>query len=46
MKGFYSRKLHSLLGVIPLSLFFAEHLVTNFTAVEGGKEAFTVPLHF
>lgn len=46
MKGFYSRKLHSLLGVIPLSLFFVEHLVTNFTAVEGGKEAFTVPLHF
>lgn len=40
MKGFYSRKLHSLLGVIPLSLFFVEHLVTNFTAVEGGKEAF------
>lgn len=25
---------------------FVEHLVTNFTAVEGGKEAFTVPLHF
>ncbi|PYY30353.1 Succinate dehydrogenase subunit C [Paenibacillus illinoisensis] len=40
MKGFYSRKLHSLLGVIPLSLFFLEHLVTNFSAVEGGKEGF------
>lgn len=46
MKGFYSRKLHSLLGVIPLSLFFIEHLVTNFSAVEGGKEGFNGAVAF
>ena len=39
-RQFYWRKLHSLLGVIPLSLFFLEHLLTNFTAVEGGKKGF------
>ncbi|OAX46650.1 succinate dehydrogenase subunit C [Paenibacillus sp. ov031] len=46
MKGFYSRKLHSLLGVIPLSLFFIEHMVTNFSAVEGGKEGFNDAVAF
>ncbi|MGG4203234.1 succinate dehydrogenase cytochrome b558 subunit [Paenibacillus jamilae] len=46
MRGFYSRKLHSLLGVIPLALFFVEHLVTNFTAVEGGKEGFNRSVAF
>jgi succinate dehydrogenase / fumarate reductase cytochrome b subunit len=35
-----------LLGVIPLSLFFVEHLVTNFSAVEGGKEAFNGAVAF
>lgn len=40
MKGYYSRKLHSLLGVIPLSLFFIEHLLTNFGAFEGGPARF------
>lgn len=42
MKGntYLSRKIHSLLGVIPLALFFIEHMVTNFAAVEGGPEGF------
>ncbi|AWB45847.1 succinate dehydrogenase [Paenibacillus sp. CAA11] len=40
MKGFYSRKLHSLLGVIPLGFFILEHMITNFSAVEGGSEGF------
>ena len=40
MKVYYSRKLHSLLGVIPLGAFLLEHLVTNFSAYEGGKESF------
>ncbi|MBJ6362224.1 succinate dehydrogenase cytochrome b558 subunit [Paenibacillus sp. GCM10012307] len=42
MKGnsFYSRKIHSLLGVIPLSLFIVEHALTNFAAVEGGPQGF------
>lgn len=41
MKGFYSRKIHSLLGVIPLGAFFLEHMLTNFSAVEGGASGFT-----
>ncbi|MCH1642790.1 succinate dehydrogenase cytochrome b558 subunit [Paenibacillus timonensis] len=40
MKGFYSRKLHSLLGVIPLGFFLLEHMITNFSAVEGGSQGF------
>lgn len=46
MKGYYSRKLHSLLGVIPLSFFILEHLLTNFSAVEGGKAAFNDSVAF
>jgi len=43
MKGnsYLPRKLHSLLGVIPLGLFIAEHAVTNYSAFEGGQEGFT-----
>ncbi|MWV46887.1 succinate dehydrogenase [Paenibacillus sp. HJL G12] len=40
MNGYYSRKLHSLLGVIPLGLFFIEHALTNFGAFEGGPARF------
>jgi len=42
MKGnsYYSRKLHSLLGVIPLGFFIIEHVITNYSAVEGGKQGF------
>ncbi|MEC0372498.1 succinate dehydrogenase cytochrome b558 subunit [Paenibacillus chibensis] len=40
MNGYSSRKLHSLLGVIPLGLFFIEHALTNFGAFEGGPERF------
>lgn len=42
MKGnsFYSRKLHSLLGIIPLGFFIVEHMLTNYSAFEGGKEGF------
>lgn len=32
---FASRKLHSLLGVIPLGFFLLEHLIANFTAMNG-----------
>lgn len=41
MRGFYSRKIHSLLGIIPLGGFFLEHMLTNFAAVEGGASGFT-----
>ncbi|KAA9008592.1 succinate dehydrogenase [Paenibacillus spiritus] len=40
MREFYSRKIHSLLGVIPLGAFFIEHMLTNFSAVEGGASGF------
>ncbi|RRJ61744.1 succinate dehydrogenase [Paenibacillus oralis] len=46
MKGFYSRKLHSLLGVIPLGFFILEHMITNFAAVEGGSEGFKEAVAF
>lgn len=34
------RKMHSLLGVIPLAGFFVMHLLTNYAAFQGGPEAF------
>ncbi|QAY68249.1 succinate dehydrogenase cytochrome b558 subunit [Paenibacillus protaetiae] len=42
MKGnsYYPRKLHSLLGVIPLGLFIIEHGLTNFLAFQDGPEGF------
>ncbi|MFD3260391.1 succinate dehydrogenase cytochrome b558 subunit [Paenibacillus lentus] len=46
MKGFYSRKLHSLLGVIPLGFFILEHMITNFSAVEGGRQGFADAIAF
>jgi succinate dehydrogenase / fumarate reductase cytochrome b subunit len=39
--SYYYRKLHSLLGVIPLGFFFIEHMITNFSAFEGGRTLFT-----
>ncbi|BBI35066.1 succinate dehydrogenase cytochrome b558 subunit [Cohnella abietis] len=43
MKGnsYLPRKLHSLLGVIPLGLFIIEHALTNYSAWEGGTEGFS-----
>ncbi|CAG7647356.1 succinate dehydrogenase cytochrome b558 subunit [Paenibacillus allorhizosphaerae] len=38
--SYYSRKLHSLLGVIPVGFFLIEHLLTNYSAVKGGHEGF------
>lgn len=40
VNSFYSRKLHSLLGVLPLGFFLLEHLLTNFEATNG-PTAFT-----
>ncbi|MDP5272591.1 succinate dehydrogenase cytochrome b558 subunit [Chengkuizengella axinellae] len=40
LNSFYSRKLHSLLGVIPLGLFLVEHMLTNYEAFSAGKEGF------
>ncbi|MGG1312154.1 MULTISPECIES: succinate dehydrogenase cytochrome b558 subunit [Cohnella] len=44
--SYYSRKLHSLLGVIPLGLFLIEHALTNYSAFEGGKEGFAESVDF
>lgn len=46
LDSFYSRRLHSLLGVIPLGIFLVEHLITNFQAVSGGKEGFNDAVMF
>lgn len=40
MKGYYARKVHSLLGLVPLSLFLIEHAITNYAAFEGGQDGF------
>lgn len=48
MKGnsYLSRKIHSLLGVIPLGLFLIEHMVTNFSAYERGPQGFEDSVKF
>lgn len=44
--SYYYRKLHSLLGVVPIGLFLIEHLLTNYSAFEGGKEQFLDRVHW
>lgn len=44
-REFFNRKLHSLLGVIPVGLFLTQHLVVNHFAT-GGEEAFNNAAHF
>lgn len=36
--SFYSRKLHSLLGVIPIGFFLIEHFITNWHSTKGNAE--------
>lgn len=36
--SYYYRKLHSLLGVLPVGFFLVEHLLTNYEAFRGGAE--------
>lgn len=35
--SYYSRKLHSLLGVIPIGFFLIEHFLTNYEATKGNQ---------
>lgn len=42
---FYWRRLHSLLGVIPVGLFLTQHLVVNHFATKG-EQAFNDAAHF
>ncbi|MBF0706333.1 MULTISPECIES: succinate dehydrogenase cytochrome b558 subunit [Bacillales] len=44
-RDFVSRKLHSLLGVIPLGLYVTQHLTVNYFATRG-PEAFNDAAHF
>ncbi|WP_123039465.1 succinate dehydrogenase cytochrome b558 subunit [Cohnella candidum] len=44
--SYLPRKLHSLLGVIPLGLFFIEHALTNYSAFEGGQQGFKDSVDF
>ncbi|WP_281889327.1 succinate dehydrogenase cytochrome b558 subunit [Paenibacillus sp. YYML68] len=44
--SYFSRKLHSLLGVIPVGFFLIEHLLTNYTAVKGGHQGFLDAIDF
>ena len=34
------RKIHSLLGVVPVGFFLIEHLLTNYSAFKGGHDSF------
>ena len=44
-REFYMRRLHSLLGIIPVGLFLTQHLVVNHFATRG-EEAFNNATHF
>lgn len=44
-REFFNRRLHSLLGVIPVGLFLVQHLVINHFAT-GGEESFNKAAHF
>ncbi|MDQ0245824.1 succinate dehydrogenase / fumarate reductase cytochrome b subunit [Bacillus fengqiuensis] len=44
-KEFFNRRLHSLLGVIPVGIFLIQHLVVNHFATKG-PEAFNKASHF
>jgi succinate dehydrogenase / fumarate reductase cytochrome b subunit len=48
MKGnsYLYRKIHSLLGVLPLGGFFVEHMLTNYAAYQGGQERFLEHVHW
>lgn len=39
-KSYLYRKIHSLLGVIPVGFFLVEHLITNYSAFKHGPEGF------
>lgn len=44
-RSFFNRRLHSLLGVVPVGLFLIVHLTANFQAT-GGPEAFKKAVNF
>ena len=44
-REFYLRRLHSLLGIIPVGLFMTQHFVVNHFATRG-EESFNTAAHF
>lgn len=44
-REFYLRRLHSLVGIIPVGMFLAQHLVVNHFATKGA-ESFNTAVHF
>jgi succinate dehydrogenase / fumarate reductase, cytochrome b subunit len=44
--SYFSRKLHSLLGVIPVGFFLIEHLLTNYSAYKGGPKGFLASVNW
>jgi len=44
-REFLMRRLHSLLGIIPIGLFLTQHLIVNHFATQG-EEAFNTASHF
>jgi succinate dehydrogenase / fumarate reductase, cytochrome b subunit len=44
-REFFNRRLHSLLGVIPIGLFLMQHMVVNHFAT-GGEDSFNKAAHF
>lgn len=44
-REFFYRKLHSLLGVVPLGAFLIVHFMINYQAVQG-PEAYNQATHF
>jgi succinate dehydrogenase / fumarate reductase cytochrome b subunit len=44
--SYYFRKLHSLLGVIPVGFFLIEHLLTNYAAYKEGYQGFVDQIHW
>ncbi|MCA0969882.1 succinate dehydrogenase cytochrome b558 subunit [Halobacillus litoralis] len=44
-RGYVNRRLHSLLGVIPIGIFLIQHLTVNYFATRG-PEAFNAAAHF
>jgi succinate dehydrogenase / fumarate reductase cytochrome b subunit len=44
--SYYYRRIHSLLGVIPVGLFLIEHLLSNYAAFQHGPQGFIDQIHW
>jgi len=44
--SYYYRKLHSLLGIMPVGFFFIEHLLTNYAAFNEGHQGYVEKINW